>query len=485
MIAIGLGLLPLLMLEGLLWVCDRPQPSEIVEPLDPYLDLHHLRPLFTLDEQQGVYRIGPERLRLFRPASFSAAKPDGSFRIFALGGSTTQGEPYSTETAFPEWLKLNLQAQSSQLRFESINCGGLSYASYRVLAILREVLEYSPDLVVIYTGQNEFLERRSYQGWQAVSPWMSAVHQLAQLRTVRWLGAFRSTAATADRDQAKSANIMAREVEALLDYQGGLEEYHRLDAWREPVVKHFLWNVEQMILLCQRKSVPLILMRPVSNLRDCPPIKFEIDPRLTTEQQARFQQFWDQAKTLEDVSMALAVVEKALNIDPQHAGALFLKGVLLTEAGEWEVAKQYLELARDNDVCPLRAFACMADGVAQLAKRHGVPCVDAERLLSDRSPHGIPGSQWLVDHVHPTVEGHQLLGELLAETCLSMQLIPLQHTDWQQRRSRLYQEHMRELGEDYFIRGKQRLEGLLLWANGRAQKVRPTTPLDPAASANP
>ena len=45
-----------------------------------------------------------------------------------------------------------------------INAGGISYASYRMVPLIKEALRFRPDLVVIYTGHNEFLERRTYSG---------------------------------------------------------------------------------------------------------------------------------------------------------------------------------------------------------------------------------------------------------------------------------------------------------------------------------
>ena len=45
---------------------------------------------------------------------------------------------------------------------EIINTGGISYASYRVARLMEELLAYQPDVFVIYTGHNEFLEKRIY-----------------------------------------------------------------------------------------------------------------------------------------------------------------------------------------------------------------------------------------------------------------------------------------------------------------------------------
>lgn len=130
-----LALSPFLALEGVLRLLPWPR---FPPAADPFVDLHNLRPLFQLDTDSGRMAISPERFNLFRPATFALHKPADTFRVFALGGSTTQGEPYSTETAFPQWLQLDLQAAVPDRQVEVINCGGLSYASYRVLAILRE-----------------------------------------------------------------------------------------------------------------------------------------------------------------------------------------------------------------------------------------------------------------------------------------------------------------------------------------------------------
>ncbi len=64
---------------------------------------------------------------------------------------------------------------------EVINVGGISYASYRIAAILDEVLQHEPDLVVIYMGHNEFLEARTYDKQMLVPSTVApAFHWLGQ-----------------------------------------------------------------------------------------------------------------------------------------------------------------------------------------------------------------------------------------------------------------------------------------------------------------
>jgi hypothetical protein len=79
-----------------------------------------------------------------------------------MGGSTTYGHPYEDPTSFCGWLRELLNAAAPDHRWEVVNAGGISYASYRVALLMEELAGYQPDLFIIYSGHNEFLERRSY-----------------------------------------------------------------------------------------------------------------------------------------------------------------------------------------------------------------------------------------------------------------------------------------------------------------------------------
>ncbi len=492
LVTVLLALSPFLALEGVLRLLQWP---EFPPAADPFVDLHNLRPLFQLDTDNGRMAISPERFNLFRPAAFALHKPAETFRVFALGGSTTQGEPYSTETAFPQWLQLDLQAAVPDRRVEVINCGGLSYASYRVLAIVREVLHYDPDLIIVYSGHNEYLERRTYAPFHSSSLLNRSLSWLSSLRTVQLARSLAGQSAQRPDPREPSGSqttILQAEVDALLDYEGGLADYQRGASWMKPIVEHFRWNLQQMCAECQQLDVPLILVRPGSNLLDCPPFKFESDPQLSPDMRNQFDQHWQTAREAIEVpelsdetepesreqsqpvsrERALDELHRALAIDPQHAGALYLLGQLQWASGDYPSAREALGRARDFDVCPLRATSELADTVTQVAQQYHVPLLDSEQLFSQRSPHELVGSQWLVDHVHPKLEGHQLLGYELARLCFELELFPPPPVDWDSRRQDLVTEHLSKLNEAYFHRGQQRLAGLRLWTQGRAKKIR-------------
>jgi hypothetical protein len=88
-------------------------------------------------------------------------------------------------------------------------------------------------------------------------------------------------------------------VEALLDYRGGLELYHRDESWHRGVIAHYEFNLRRMTSIARRAGVPLILMNPACQLRHSPPFKAEHRSQLTEQERqhcmrARFGSGWIQ-----------------------------------------------------------------------------------------------------------------------------------------------------------------------------------------------
>ena len=72
-------------------------------------------------------------------------------------------------TSFCGWLREFLPLTDEDTEWEVINAGGVSYASYRVASLMEELTTYEPDLFIVYTGHNEFLEERTYGDVRAQS----------------------------------------------------------------------------------------------------------------------------------------------------------------------------------------------------------------------------------------------------------------------------------------------------------------------------
>lgn len=472
LVALTVGLLPIIIAEVGLRIAgvaaDPDNPSLSAIDRDPLLDLHSLRPLFVKSADGTRMEIGPERMNYFCPASFPLEKTQQTFRVFALGGSTTQGQPYRTETAFPQWLALRLEAALPGQNIEVVNCGGISYASYRVAAILDEVLRHSPDLILMYTGHNEFLEARTYQRQRRVPRWLARpLGLVAQLRVAR----IAANAFTRQDTAAPGKTVIAGEVDALLDHADGMDAYVRDEQWVNAVQQHFEQTLESMVARCQQASVPLVLCVPASDLVNTPPFKSQPDPALpeATRLEVDSLSRLIVSESAERNARILAA-ESILKLDPQHAMANYLLGRWSYSSGKGDraLAINRLRAARDHDVCPLRATTRIEQIVRAQTGKHGVYVLDTPSLLDRRNSKneaisdGVADPGWFVDHVHPTIDGHQEVAGAIYQAMTSSQVNPAEGAN------ELYavkvQEHLKTLGEAYYGRAKQRLDGVNRWS---------------------
>lgn len=105
------------------------------------------------------YRINSDSLN--ERFEYPIPKPEGVFRIIALGDSHTFGATVDTAKNYPETLEdmLNERVPCGGIsRFEVINLGGLGYdLGFSVERYLRRGAKYEPDLVVWLVLNNDFV----------------------------------------------------------------------------------------------------------------------------------------------------------------------------------------------------------------------------------------------------------------------------------------------------------------------------------------
>jgi lysophospholipase L1-like esterase len=435
---------------------------------DPIFEIAGQKPLFVKASPSASHWEIPEsRMNFFRPASFVAQKPANLRRVFVLGGSTVQGRPYETETAFPKWLELRLRAADPSRSYEVVNCGGVSYASYRIAILLDEVLSHSPDAIVIYTGHNEFLEERSYDTISRDQhPLLSVIGQSHLVRR------FRSRL----RPTPTERQPLSPELRTRLDLVDGMKRYVRDENWRRGVVEHFRMTLGRIIGRCRQAEVPLILCVPTSDVVRTPPIKVLPKP-MGDEIRAKFENHWSIARDFQaSETERRNACQACLEIDPRHAGAHYIAGMIHWNRMETTEARVHLFAARDDDVCPLRATTAIIDQVIDAARGLDTEPVRCDQLFDQTDslmrpfPDGIPDPQRFVDHIHPTIAGHQEIAKVIADRLTEVfRIEPVPSADDDYQASAL--EHLSTLDETYFARGKQRLEGLRNWAAGRAGKL--------------
>ena len=226
-----------------------------VEPVlyaeDPYVGFAGNIPLLVEEKAaDGQVRMvtAPNKIKWFNKQRFPKKKPSGTYRIFSMGGSTTYGRPYDDALSFSGWLREFLPAADPSRQWEVINAGGISYASYRVTVVMEELARYEPDLFIIYSGHNEFLERRTYRNIIEAPKPLTAVGGLVS-RTRLYAAGRKVLAAARKRppDPKNAETLLKGEVDAMLDHAVGPEDYTRDSALWEQAIAHYRFNLNRMI----------------------------------------------------------------------------------------------------------------------------------------------------------------------------------------------------------------------------------------------
>lgn len=115
---------------------------------------------------EGVFRgahvrIPPYRVSInsfgLRDREYSLDKPEGTFRIFALGDSTTFGEGVDHEEIYTELLEKEMN-QGFEARFEVFNLGVGGMSTDDEYHRLLVYWNYSPDLVILQSHPNDIIE---------------------------------------------------------------------------------------------------------------------------------------------------------------------------------------------------------------------------------------------------------------------------------------------------------------------------------------
>ena len=335
-------------------------------------------------------------------ATFTEPKPANTVRIFILGASTVVGFPNPSQTAFPRFLEQMLADLYASQRFEVINCGLTAINSFCVLDFVEEVVDYAPDLIVLYTGHNEFVGpygvttpfTRFGNDWYGIRFFMnlqrSKIHYGLK-RLISW-------GTEKPSREPFGLHLVGREI-------GPHDEGY------ETTGRNFRRNLEEILAIADRRAVPVALSTLVSNLKDFHPLRSECDGSGLSNRIERLLHDGDLAE-------AGRLAATALEEHPDCADIHFQLGQVHYRKGEYSQAAEAFASARDLDRMPFRAPASFNRVIHDLVAGSGgrVLLNDVEEAFAAASPNRIVGNELITEYLHPTVYGHYLIARTLAET---------------------------------------------------------------------
>jgi hypothetical protein len=354
----------------------------------------------------------------FRVEAFTVAKRPGTRRVICLGGSTTQGHPFEPPVPFADWLQARLPVLLPEEEFEVLNLGSNGWNAEAVADLVVELAAAEPDLLVLYSGHNEFLLRNLPQIRE------ESLHRIrrvaGRMRLGRLLLTWFAGGSESGAWQAEFANAVAVHEVACLS-----------DAELSRGYRRYRQNVEQLLRHARNRGVEVVLCLPVSDLRDTGPEYSSFSATTAAEDRQLFlqllasiradrEQLEDRRTSLPPAELLQHGTELLSRLDHLHAidGNVEVlpyerARVLLLLDRPVEARGLFLQ-ARDGDGHPIRATGRLHGILQDLAEEYDAALADPRGLFDAADPVGVPGQDHLfVDNCHPDVEGHRLIGEAL------------------------------------------------------------------------
>ena len=346
------------------------------------------------------------------PQVLTMPKDPDTVRIFALGGSAMRGYPQPRGLACTSFYEAMLKDVWPDRKIEVLNLGTTAVASFPLMYYCDELLKYEPDLVIVYSGNNEFY------GANGVASVHSFGQSTGMMRLHRWLGSFALVqwfgsvigsgwvGTAAEDPDAANKTLMER---VIADGQVPPDDPRRKQAALN-LGTHVRYIVDQ----CTAAKVPVIVCTTPANERDLAPIGEDVLPQ-------------GNGSTVKAAGLIAAIVrelnevgedtEKRSEIFERHrelgltdnSEFEFDRGKYLINLGIDEKALEHFTRARDIDPMPWRSLSGVCEAVRHIAADTDMILCDLEHIFREHSPHGCIGWELMDDHVHPSLAGQILI----------------------------------------------------------------------------
>ena len=409
--ALGVGVALVVGAEGLLRLVPGLGPSPLVVTLvedEATGESLHATSRFYAQRFFAQYKGRLAAAGQMGEHFFVEPAPANRYRVVFVGASTVQGFPHPRRLAAASFLQAMLADAWPEREVEVVNLGITSIASFAVAQVVEDALVLSPDLVVVYTGHNEFY------GLYGAGRHQRLQYFLRQLRLTHLVDGLLRGIGTRDEptDLIKMAAVRG---EVPLHGPG-----------RATAEQNLRDNLRRVARICERAQVPLVLCTIVANDAGFAPVG-------STEGGEGWQAQVEQAAQVltrgyvapDDAEDALQQLEQAAALSSEHAWLWYLQGRALERLGRDAEAQRAFRKARDLDTMPWRAPTAHNAVIRAVAKEHGAVLADVEAAFAEAAPAQGVGWEWMVDHVHFSVAGQALLARTVLHSVAALQAIDL------------------------------------------------------------
>jgi len=316
---------------------------------------------------------------------FDSIKKPNAFRIFVLGESSAAGYPFMPMGSFSRYIRKRLELAYPERKIEVINISLTAICSYTIRDFIPEVIKQNPDLILIYTGHNEYygaLGVGSMESFGSSSTIVNIILKLDKFRTAHLLKNFIQWTAGmfSGNAETRTGTLMSRMAK---DQSIALNSYSYNSG-----ISQFEGNMSDVFEMTKKAKVPVLIGTLTSNLKDLTPF--------------------------------ISIKD---NKNPA-ASEIFIKAKDAYNSGNYKIADSLFRYAKDLDELRFRAPEEINRTIKKLGRNYGVSVVDVDSAFCTWSPNGIVGNNLMTDHLHPTLHGYQLMGRLFLDNMVKLNLLP-------------------------------------------------------------
>lgn len=349
-------------------------------------------------------------------------KPPGTFRIVLFGGSAMAGLGFSPNVTIARYLEEMLAEAYPERSFEVVNLGIVALPAKKVRVLVEDVLAHAdPDLVVVYSGNNEFLELHAEKyarvdagGLAGIRRALGDTNLLRTIRPERSHGSADTAVGTRDLAQNDARVSEARMIEEVDVSPAEIEAIH--DA--------YAGELRTIARAAQGAGVDAILMAVAANwewhgMEDLPE-----DWADELVGAASGDIAGDGARDAAYWNAALARVEEELAApDAERYAWLHRRALVHTALGDTAAAAADHRASMNADPHLRRATDPMARRVLEVAEAEGVTGLDTIEFLRARSERESVGFEFFYDYVHFTPLGATEAARGVLETMVAMGIV--------------------------------------------------------------
>lgn len=384
----------------------------------------HYRYFNTINiDGKSYYQENPDFADQFYPPSlnvgplqntFAKEPTDDRLRVFVLGGSAAMGFPHKNH-GVDRLLAAQLNALFPDKEVEVINTAMTSVNSHVVYQVAETLPRNSADVAVILMGNNEVVG--------PYGPGTFNQNFLSSLSAIRSLQALKRTRLWQWLDNAFQ-EVQVGDAKADLEWQGMQMFVENGVAERDPrmgdVYEHFDANLRDIIDVLSNKGMHVVLSTVPVNLRHSAPFMSLQDESLSAEQRKQASDLRElaTAQSRNQKWEAAAVLwQEVVELDPMHADSHFQLATTLERQGDYAGARRHFNRALDLDALRFRADTKINELVKAAAKDYPdsvLSFVDSAAAFDRASAPFAPGWESLVEHVHYTFSGNDILARVFA-----------------------------------------------------------------------